>query len=118
MNSNRTINLGAGGTYNESVHIQGDNIQGDKVQGDKVQGDKNQTQEIMEIQNLLFKYQKHYSSDEAIDRTAKDLAAQSKNDSIKKSKIVHLGKYIASNGGVEATIGKVVELAIKLITGI
>lgn len=120
MNSNRNINFGAGGTYNESTHIEGNNIQGDNIQGDKVEGDKNQNQnqEIMEVKNLLVKYQKNYSPDESINMAAKDLATQSKNDSSKRSKLMAMGKYLASNGGIEATTGKVIELAMKLMTGI
>jgi len=130
MNSNRNINPGTGGTYNNSIHIggnniQGNNIQGDYIQGDQnqiqgdyIQGDQNQIQEIMEIHNLLVKYQKNYSPDEAINMAAKDLATRSKNDSSKRSKLMAMGKYLASNGGIEATIGKVIELAIKLTTGI
>lgn len=129
MNSDRDINFGAGGTYNNSptnnnnsINIAGNNVQGNIIQGDYIQGNQNQnqnqTQEIIEIHNLLVKYQKNYSSDEAINMAAKDLATQSKNNSSKRSELMAMGKYIASNGGIEATIGKVIELAIKLMTGI
>ena len=37
------------------------------------------------------------------------------NKNIKRNKLIDMGKYLASNGGIEATIGKVIELAIKLM---
>ena len=132
MNSDQDINPRAGGTYNYNNstniagnNIQGNNIQGDyiqgnqnQIQGDYIQGDQNQIQGIMEIHSLLIKHQKNYSTDEAINITAKDLATECKNDSSKRNKLIDMGKYLASNGGIEATIGKVIELAIKLMTGI
>ncbi len=126
MNSDRNLNPVEGGNYNNSTNIagnniQGNNIQGDyiqgnqnQIQGDYIQGNQNQTQEIMEIHNLLIKYQKNHSPDEAINMTAKDLATQYKNDSSKRSKLMAMGKHLISNGGIEA-VGKVIELAIKLM---
>jgi hypothetical protein len=122
MNDNRNINFNLGGTYNESVHVQGDYVQGDKIQGDYVQGDKtivqNFNQDIAAIQNLLTQFQKQYSTEEAISKTAQELAVNSANNPTKQKRLADTVKYIAKNGGIEAGIGKAVDLALKLLIGI
>lgn len=119
MGNNRIINLGPGGTYNESVKIGGNNIQGDFIQGSKVQHQNQSfTEEIAEIQSLLAGFQEeNYSLDEAIKMAANELVAQSADSSEKKSRLVEFWKYLAVNGGIKAITGKVIELAIKSMSG-
>ena len=109
MSSTRNISFGSGGTYNESIQVNGDFVQGDKFVTHSF------TQEILEIENLLNDFQKNYSSSEAINQAAHKLATQSENSPEEKNKLLRMGQYVANNGGIEAVIGKVIELAIKLV---
>ena len=114
MSNNRNINFGPGGTYNESVHHESTQVHGDFVQGDKVI-QQDFSQEIMDIQRLLHRFREQYPLDEAINKTAHELVVRSGKSSAGKNKIVALAEYIATNGGIEAGIGKAIELALKLI---
>lgn len=109
MENNRYISFGSGGTYNENV----------QVQGDLVQGDKNVNQEldqvIVDIQRLLQQFQNQHSLIEAQHRVATELANRARQSPKTENTLIRLGKYIAANGGIEAGIGKVVELALKLL---
>lgn len=109
MSNTRNINFGSGGTYNESIHINGDFVQGDKSVT------HNFTQEILEIETLLNELQKNHPLNESINQAAHKLAIQSKDSPEEKNKLLRMGQYIAHNGGIEAVIGKVIELAIKLV---
>jgi len=122
--SGNQVNFGSGGTYNERLQVQGDLIQGDKNEGCQFYGDFNRNQNledrdfdetISEIQELLTQLQERYPSSEAQMRAATDLAVQAQSEPSKKNSLIRLGEYIASNGGIEAGIGKVIELALTLI---
>ncbi|MGG6270661.1 hypothetical protein ACQ4M3_38935 [Leptolyngbya sp. AN03gr2] len=112
MVNNRHISFGAGGTYNESVQVQGDFVQGNKA----VNQDLDQA--IAEIQKLLHQLQSQCSSEAATHKAADELATQAKADPERKQTLMELGRYIAANGGIEAGIGKVIELALKLLIGV
>jgi hypothetical protein len=112
MSSSRNINFGTGGTYNESINVKGDFVQGNKIVH------HNFTQEIIDIGYVLDKFQESYPPDEAIQKTAHELAVKSKDNPEEKNKLYEISNYIATNGGIEAGIGKAIELALKLIIGI
>lgn len=114
MSNGRSINFSSGGTYNESIQVQGDFVQGDFVEGDKII-DQSFNQDIATIQNLLTQFQKQYSPEEAIRKTAQELAVNSANNPTKQKRLTDTVKYIAKNGGIEAGIGKAIDLALKLI---
>lgn len=112
MAGDRNINFGPGGTYNESIHVQGDFVQGNKFIGQDLK------QAASDIHNLLCQLQIQYSPEEARQKAADELANQARNDPDRKRTLVQLASYIATNGGIEAGIGKVIELALKLLIGI
>lgn len=112
MVNNRHINFGSGGTYNESVHVQGDLIHGNKIVGQDLNS------AIAEIQKLLHQLQSQCPSEEATQKVANELADQAKADPERKQTLMQLGRYVAANGGIEAGIGKAIELALKLLIGV
>jgi uncharacterized membrane-anchored protein YjiN (DUF445 family) len=109
MSNTRNISFGSGSTYNESIQVNGDFIQGDKVVN------HNFTQEILEVKSLLNELQKNHPLDESINQAAHKLAIQAKDSPEEKNKLFKMGQYVANNGGIEAVIGKIIELAIKLV---
>jgi hypothetical protein len=112
MNSGRNISINSGGVYNESIQVQGDFVQGDKNIG------PNFNQDILSIQNLLIQFQQKHDSDEAIKKTAQELATDAEKNPEKKKRLIDLVKYIGAHGGIEAGIGKIAELALKLTMGV
>jgi hypothetical protein len=114
MVNNRNISFGSNGTYNETVQVKGDFVQGDKIQRDNVI-EQDLSRAITSIQQLLYQMQSRYSPTEAQQKTAIELASRAKKDHETKNTLIRLGAYIAANGGIEAGISKVIELALKLL---
>lgn len=113
MTNDRNINIGSG-SYNENVQVQGDFVQGDKVQSSKIIN-QDLSQTAIDIQQLLQRFQSQYSLVEAQEKTATELANQARKNPEIRNKLTSLGSYIAANGGIEAGIGKAIELALKLL---
>ena len=109
MTDIRNINFGSGGTYNESVQVQGDFVQGSKF----ISKDLNQA--AADIGQLLRQLESQYSPEESQQKAADELVKQARRDPNAKKTLSELGRYIAANGGIEAGIGKIVELALKLL---
>ncbi|MCY7324150.1 MAG: hypothetical protein LH660_20695 [Phormidesmis sp. CAN_BIN36] len=109
MADNRNISFGSGGTYNESIQVRGDFVQGNKL----VSQDLNQA--AADIGQLLHQLQGRYSPEEAQQKAADELVSQARKDPEAQKTLVKLGRYIAANGGIEAGIGKIIELALKLL---
>lgn len=116
MPDNRYINVGSGGTYNENS--QNHNVQGDfiQIQGNFVQSsqidDETLNQTIVDIQQLLEQLQTRYSPVEAQQKAAIELASKARRDPVFKQVLAKL-RFVAANGGIEAVIGKIIELALK-----
>jgi arginine utilization protein RocB len=112
MDTNRNISINSGGTYNESIQVQGDFVQGNKITS------HNFNQDILSIQNLLTQFKRIHDPEEAVKKTAQELATNAERNPEKKKRLIDLVKYLSSNGGTEAVIGKIAELALKLLIGI
>jgi arginine utilization protein RocB len=112
MDTNRNISINSGGTYNESIQVQGDFVQGNKITG------QNFNQDILSIKNLLTQFKQTHDPEEAVKKTAQELATNAEKNPETKRRLIDLVKYLASNGGTEAVIGKIAELALKLSIGI
>ncbi|MBD2056450.1 hypothetical protein H6F88_10565 [Oculatella sp. FACHB-28] len=114
MTNNRNINFGSNGTYNETVQVQGDFVQGNKIQSRKII-EEDLTQAVINIQRILHQMQSRYPLDEAQQKAATELANRVRKNPEAGNILIRLGNYIATNGGIEAGIGKVVELSLKLL---
>jgi hypothetical protein len=112
MTDKRNIIFNSHGTYNESVQVHGDFVQGNQTVNNSF------SQDITTIQNLLIEFQKQYSTEEAAEKTAQELVVRAQSSPAQKKRLIDVAKYVASNGGIEASIGKAVELALKLLVGI
>lgn len=109
MGDSRNISFGSGGTYNESIQVQGDFVQGNKF----ISRELNQA--ATDIGRLLHQLESQYSPEEAQQKATDKLVNQARKDPEAKKTLVELGRYIAANGGIEAGIGKIIELALKLL---
>jgi hypothetical protein len=110
MDNNRNISINSG-TYIESIQVQGDFVQGDQVIS------QNFNQDILSIQNLIAQFQQEHDPEEAVQKTAQKLAVDSAKNPEGRKRLANLLKYVASNGAIEAGIGKAIEIALKLSMG-
>ena len=109
MSGDRIIHTG-GGAYNESIH--GDSI---NIQGNHINISQDLSQAAAQIQQLLNQLQTQgYSSAEAQQQVAQDLATQATNEPNTKTTLTKLGHYLgdaAANGLIGEAAVNVVKVA-------
>jgi uncharacterized protein YoaH (UPF0181 family) len=108
--NNNVYNIGSiGGNFNQS--IEGGYIQ---IHGNQINMSQDLSQAAAQIQELLNQLQfQGYSSTEAQQKVANDLANEAKSDPKAKGKMVKLGQYVR-NAATSSVIGEATVEAIKL----
>jgi uncharacterized protein YoaH (UPF0181 family) len=108
--NNNVYNIGSiGGNFNQS--IEGGYTQ---IHGNQINMSQDLSQAAAQIQELLNQLQfQGYSSTEAQQKVANDLANEAKSDPKAKGKMVKLGQYVR-NAATSSVIGEATVEAIKL----
>ena len=124
MGGDRTINIGSGtynesintggGTYNESIH--GNSI---NIQGSYININQDLSQAAAQIQKIVTQLKTQgYSSEEAQNKVAQDLATKAKSDLRTKTTLTKLRQYLgdaAANGLIGEAAVEVIKTALRLL---
>ncbi|NES21592.1 MAG: hypothetical protein F6K41_22355 [Symploca sp. SIO3E6] len=124
MGGKRTINTG-GGTYNESntntsggMYIESIHGNSTNIQGSYLNINQDLSQAAAQIQKLLIQLQTQgYSSKEAQNKVAQDLATQAKSEPRTKTTLTKWRQYLgdaAANGLIGEAAVEVIKTALRL----